>query len=51
VAAEIRAGVDLEVDGGELPGTASTVVALDGEEFRILREGALPADRIGELLR
>jgi L-threonylcarbamoyladenylate synthase len=47
----LRAGVDLEIDGGELPGTPSTVVDLSGEEPRILREGAVPADRIRQLLR
>lgn len=47
----IRAGVELEIDGGELPGTASTVVDLGEREFRILREGAVPASRIRELLR
>ena len=47
----IRERVDLEIDGGELPGTASTVVDLSGEEPRIVREGAVPADRIRELLR
>ena len=47
----IRAAVDLEIDGGELPGTASTVVDLSGDEPRIVREGAVPADRIAELLR
>jgi L-threonylcarbamoyladenylate synthase len=47
----IREGVDLEIDGGELPGTASTVVDLSGEEPRIVREGAVPATRIRELLR
>ena len=47
----IRAGVDLEIDGGELPGTPSTVVDLRGEEPRIVREGAVPASRIRELLR
>jgi L-threonylcarbamoyladenylate synthase len=47
----IRGGVDLEIDGGELPGTASTVVDLSGEEPRILREGAVSAGRIRELLR
>ena len=47
----IREGVDLEIDGGELPGTASTVVDLSGEEPRIVREGAVSADRIRELLR
>lgn len=47
----IRAGVDLEIDGGELPGTASTVVDLSGEEPRIVREGAVPAERVHELLQ
>ena len=47
----IREGVDLEIDGGELPGTASTVVDLSGEEPRIVREGAVPAARIRELLQ
>ena len=47
----IRAGVDLEIDGGELPGTPSTVVDLSGEDIRIVREGAVPADRIRERLR
>jgi L-threonylcarbamoyladenylate synthase len=31
------------VDGGELPGTPSTVVDLTGPEPRVLREGAVPA--------
>jgi len=47
----IRAGVDLEIDGGELPGAPSTVVDLSGEDIRIVREGAVPAVRIRELLR
>jgi L-threonylcarbamoyladenylate synthase len=47
----IRAGVDLEIDGGELPGTPSTVVDLSGDEPRILREGAVSAARVRELLR
>jgi L-threonylcarbamoyladenylate synthase len=47
----IRDGVDLEIDGGELPGTPSTVVDLSGEEPRILREGAMSAARIRERLR
>jgi L-threonylcarbamoyladenylate synthase len=42
--------VDLVVDGGELPGTASTVVDLSDYEssgaFEVLREGAVPAERI-----
>ena len=51
VAPAIRAGVDLEIDGGELPGAPSTVVDLSGPEPRIVREGAVPAGRIRELLR
>jgi L-threonylcarbamoyladenylate synthase len=31
------------VDGGELPGTPSTVLDLTGDEPRVLREGAVPA--------
>ena len=31
------------LDGGELPGTPSTVVDLTGPEPRVLREGAVPA--------
>jgi L-threonylcarbamoyladenylate synthase len=44
VPAELRAGAAAVVDGGELPGTPSTVIDLTGVEPRILREGALPAD-------
>jgi L-threonylcarbamoyladenylate synthase len=51
---EIRRQVDLEVDGGELPGTPSTVVDLTayeaGGEWTILREGALTFARLRELL-
>src|SRR5438132_1029776 len=47
VDAAVRAGVDVELDGGELPGSPSTVVDLTGYgasgEFRILREGAVAA--------
>jgi L-threonylcarbamoyladenylate synthase len=46
----IRAAVDLELDGGELPGTPSTVVDLtrleERGEYEILRQGALPADAL-----
>jgi L-threonylcarbamoyladenylate synthase len=42
---EIRAGVDLVLDGGELPGHASTVIDLSNHErdgsWRIVREGPL----------
>jgi L-threonylcarbamoyladenylate synthase len=41
---EIRAGAAAVVDGGELPGTPSTVIDLTGSEPRVLREGALPAE-------
>lgn len=50
----VRAGVDVELDGGELPGTPSTVVDLAAYEetgaFDVLREGALPADRLAAQL-
>ena len=50
----IRAGVDLVLDGGELPGTPSTVVDLTAYErdgsFAVLREGAVTADTVGETL-
>ena len=43
----IRRGADLVIDGGELPGTPSTVVDLRdydrGGELRIVRAGAVPA--------
>ena len=38
----IRLGADLVIDGGELPGTPSTVVDLRGDEVRIVRAGAVP---------
>jgi L-threonylcarbamoyladenylate synthase len=40
---EIRAAVAVAIDGGELPGRASTVLDLTGDEPRVLREGAVPA--------
>ena len=43
VPAELVAAVDVLVDGGELPGTPSTVIDLTGPEPRVLREGALPS--------
>ena len=43
VPVEIRAGAAALVDGGELPGTPSTVLDLTGPEPRVLREGAVPA--------
>ncbi len=50
VPAEIRAAAAL-VDGGELPGTPSTVLDLAGTEPRVLREGAVPAAEALERLR
>jgi L-threonylcarbamoyladenylate synthase len=43
VPAEILAAVAAALDGGELPGTPSTVLDLTGPEPRVLREGAVPA--------
>jgi L-threonylcarbamoyladenylate synthase len=43
---DIRAGAGAVVDGGELPGTPSTVIDLTSGEPRILREGALPAEEV-----
>ena len=42
----IRAGAAAVVDGGELPGTPSTVVDLTGAAPQILRSGAVPADEV-----
>jgi L-threonylcarbamoyladenylate synthase len=50
----IRAAVDVELDAGELPGTPSTVIDLSAYEqsgaFSVLREGAVPTERLEELL-
>ena len=40
---QIRAGVASIVDGGELPGTPSTVLDLTSDDPVVLREGAVPA--------
>jgi L-threonylcarbamoyladenylate synthase len=40
---ELLDAVDGVLDGGELPGTPSTVVDLTGPEPSVLREGAVPA--------
>lgn len=54
VPAEIREAADLVIDGGELPGTPSTVVDLtryEGSgEWTVLREGALPRPRLAAVL-
>jgi L-threonylcarbamoyladenylate synthase len=44
VPAAIVAAVAAVLDGGELPGSPSTVVDLTGSEPRVLREGAVPGD-------
>jgi L-threonylcarbamoyladenylate synthase len=48
IPAEILDGVEAVVDGGELPGTPSTVIDLTGDEPRVLRDGAVPADEVLE---
>jgi tRNA A37 threonylcarbamoyladenosine synthetase subunit TsaC/SUA5/YrdC len=54
VDAGIRAGADLVLDGGELPGVASTIVDLTDYEaagaWTVVREGALPADAVAARL-
>jgi L-threonylcarbamoyladenylate synthase len=40
---EIRAATGVLVDGGELPGTASTVIDFTGPTPRVIREGAAPS--------
>jgi L-threonylcarbamoyladenylate synthase len=50
----IRRGVDLQLDGGELPGTPSTVVDLtlyeESGDHRVVREGAVPATEVASAL-
>jgi L-threonylcarbamoyladenylate synthase len=54
VAAALRDGADLVLDGGELPGTPSTVVDLrryeTGGTWAIVREGAVPPAAVGTVL-
>ena len=50
----IRAGVDAELDGGELPGTPSTVIDLcdyENGSYSVLREGAVPRAALDAQLR
>ena len=51
---EIRAGADLVLDAGPLPGTPSTVIDLRDYErdgrWRIVREGAVPAGAVASAL-
>jgi L-threonylcarbamoyladenylate synthase len=55
VPGDIRSGAGAVVDGGELPGTPSTVIDLTGPQPRVLREGALPGEealrRLGAAVR
>jgi L-threonylcarbamoyladenylate synthase len=46
VPADIRSGAGAVVDGGELPGTPSTVIDLTGPEPKVLREGALSEEEV-----
>jgi L-threonylcarbamoyladenylate synthase len=50
----VRARVDMQLDGGELPGTPSTVVDLgsyeETGEWSLLREGAVGAAEIASAL-
>jgi L-threonylcarbamoyladenylate synthase len=48
---EIVAGCGAVLDGGDLPGTPSTVLDLTGSEARVLREGAIPADEALDRVR
>jgi L-threonylcarbamoyladenylate synthase len=54
VPSALREGADVVLDGGTLPGTPSTVVDLREYEqsgaWYVLREGALAAEAVGELL-
>ena len=43
VPAEIRSAAGALVDGGELPGTASSVIDFTGDEPRVVRDGAASA--------
>jgi L-threonylcarbamoyladenylate synthase len=51
----VRAGVDLVLDAGELPGTPSTVVDLSAYEedgsFEVVREGAVPLEAVVRSLK
>ena len=51
VPVEIRAGAAAVLDGGELPGTPSTVLDLTSDEPQVLREGAVPAAQALEQAR
>jgi L-threonylcarbamoyladenylate synthase len=54
VPVELRAGADIVLDGGELPGTASTVIDLSSYEltgvWQVVREGPLQRSTLERLL-
>jgi L-threonylcarbamoyladenylate synthase len=54
LAPQIVDAADLAIDGGELSGSPSTVIDLSEldstGDWRVLREGGLPASRLEELL-
>jgi L-threonylcarbamoyladenylate synthase len=50
VPVEIRTGANLVLGAGELPGVPSTVVDLTGEQWRIVREGALSTAEVASRL-
>lgn len=54
VEARLRDAVDLALDGGELPGTASTVLDLGGYEsdgrWEVIREGPVSRDQLARVL-
>jgi len=45
---ELLSACPVAIDAGELPGVASTVIDLTGEEPTVLREGAVPAGEVLE---
>jgi L-threonylcarbamoyladenylate synthase len=55
VPADIRRGADLVLDGGDLPGTPSTVVDLrtheETRDWRVVREGALGREELRQRLQ
>lgn len=50
IPAELREGCAAELDGGELPGTPSTVIDFTGPEPVVVREGAVAASKALEHL-
>jgi L-threonylcarbamoyladenylate synthase len=51
VPAELRDAVDALLDGGELPGSPSTVLDVTGPEPQVLREGTVPGAAALERVR